>query len=351
LKSDAMPTKEELDRLSGAVLRAAERAASLTHRLLAFSRQQPLAPERIDVNKLVAGMSEMMRRTLGETISVETVLAGGLWRINADPNQLENAVLNLAINARDAMPGGGKLTIETCNAYLAESYADDHEEIIPGQYVLLAVTDTGTGMSAETIAKAFDPFFTTKKIGDGTGLGLSMVYGFVKQSGGHVKIYSELDQGTAVKIYFPRFLGDGSATTSETTPAANFARQRKRDEIVLVVEDDELVRGYSLNVLHELGFDALEAGDAASALRIIDDRPRIDLLFTDVGLPGGVNGRLLADEARKRQPDIKVLFTTGYTRNAIVHNGTLDPGVELVTKPFTMDALARKILALLPERR
>jgi PAS domain S-box-containing protein len=349
LEGDGVPTRHELDRLSGSVLRAAERAASLTHRLLAFSRQQPLAPEQTDVNKLVAGMSEMLRRTLGETVAIEVVLGGGLWRVNADPNQLESAVLNLAINARDAMPGGGKLTIETSNAYLAES-ADDHEEVIPGQYVLLAVTDTGAGMSAETIAKAFDPFFTTKKIGDGTGLGLSMVYGFVKQSGGHVKIYSELGHGTVVKIYFPRFLGDGSAAAVELISPANFVMQGRREEIVLVVEDDELVRGYSLNVFHELGFDALEAADAASALRIIDERPRIDLLFTDVGLPGGINGRLLADEARKRQPNIKVLFTTGYTRNAIVHNGTLDPGVDLVTKPFTMDALARKILALLPER-
>jgi CheY-like chemotaxis protein len=294
-------------------------------------------------------MSDMLRRTLGESIAVEVVLAGGLWRVNADPNQLESAILNLAINARDAMPGGGKLTIETGNTYLAETYADEHDEVIPGQYVLLAVSDTGTGMSRETIAKAFEPFFTTKQMGEGTGLGLSMIYGFVKQSGGHVKIYSEIGVGTVVKMYLPRLV-DGAPVASTAPASVNVAINDRREEVVLVVEDDELVREYSTGLFHELGFDTLEARDAASALKIIEGGSRIDLLFTDVGLPGGTNGRQLADEVHRRRPEIKVLFTTGYTRNAIVHNGTLDHGVELITKPFTFEALLRKIREILPER-
>jgi PAS domain S-box-containing protein len=350
--SGAPSAGQDFHHLTGAAVRAAERAASLTHRLLAFSRQQPLAPENLDVNKLIAGMSDMLRRTLGENISIEVVLAGGLWRCRADPNQLESAILNLAINARDAMPGGGKLTIETTNSYLSDSYAEQHAGIAPGQYVMLAVSDIGVGMAPEIIAKAFDPFFTTKKIGYGTGLGLSMVYGFVRQSGGHVKIYSEVGLGTAVKIYLPRFTSDEIAEIAPVAPhpVPGVAIEGRRDELVLVVEDDELVRDYSLQVFRELGFEPLEAGDAAAALRILDARPNIDLIFTDVVLPGGVSGRQLADEARKRAPGIKILFTTGYTRNAIVHNGTLDPGVELVTKPFTMAVLARKVLEMLPGR-
>ena len=343
------PSHAEFDRLSAATLRAAQRAASLTHRLLAFSRQQPLAPQPIDINKLISGMSDMLRRTLGEAIAVEVVGTAGLWWVNADPNQLESAILNLAINARDAMPGGGKLTVETGNAHIDEAYASQHEELTPGQYVLLAVSDTGTGMSPETVSRAFEPFFTTKRVGEGSGLGLSMIYGFVKQSGGHVKIYSEPGHGTAVKIYLPRY--DNRAVKEPVpTPAPHPPAHARREEVVLVVEDNDLVRDYSIGVFEELGFATLEAHDAESALNILDQQPRIDLLFTDIGLPGGVNGRVLADEARRRRPDIKVLFTTGYTRNAIVHNGTLDSGVELVTKPFTIDLLARKVREMLPSR-
>jgi PAS domain S-box-containing protein len=340
---------EEIARLSGACMRAADRAAALIHRLLAFSRRQPLAPDTLDANKLIGGMSDMLRRLLGESVQIEVVLAAGLWRTRVDPNQLESALLNLVINSRDAMPQGGRLTIETGNSSLDDTYAAEHLAT-PGQYVLVAVTDTGLGMSSETIAKAFEPFFTTKEMGYGTGLGLSMVYGFVKQSGGHVKIYSELGQGTVVKIYLPRYFDDASGTSeSGSTSTPSLAAPGHRSEIILVVEDDEVVRDFSTFLLRELGFEPLEARDATSALRIIEQNERIDLLFTDVGLPGGISGRQLAEDARKLRPKLKVLFTTGYTRNAIVHNGTLDRDVDLISKPFTMDALSRKILAVLSE--
>jgi signal transduction histidine kinase/CheY-like chemotaxis protein len=317
------------------------RAAALTQRLLAFARQQPLAPEPIDANKLVAGMSDLLRRSLGETIQLETVLGGGLWRINVDGNQLESALLNLAVNARDAMPDGGRLTIETANAHLDDGYSL-REGVPAGQYVLIALTDTGVGMAPEIITKAFDPFFTTKRTGAGTGLGLSQVYGFVKQSGGHVKIYSEPGEGTTVKIYLPRLFG--AAAVNNKTPELEQSPMPGGDGsiTILVVEDEEGVRNHAVEALRELGYNVLEAADGATALRLIDENPDITLLFTDVVMPE-MNGRRLGEEAAKRRPSLKILFTTGYTRNAIVHNGMLDHGVNLLSKPFTLEQLARKL--------
>jgi PAS domain S-box-containing protein len=333
---------EEDGRLRRAVeyaTRGAQRAATLTQQLLAFARRQPLNPKPTDVNRLVGGMSDLVRRTLSESIAVETVLSGGLWRIEVDPHQLESALINLAVNARDAMPSGGKLTIETANAHLDESYASRFAEIVPGQYVVICVTDTGTGMSSEVMARAFDPFFTTKPIGEGTGLGLSQVFGFVKQSGGHIKLYSELGQGTTVKIYLPRMTADVPLQEAE---AQSLAPKGSSSETILVVEDDDDVRIYTTESLRELGFTILEANDGPSALRVLEHHPEVKLLFTDVGLPG-INGRELVEQARKRRPALRVLFTTGYARNAIVHQGRLDPGMELLTKPFTRAQLASRI--------
>ncbi|HTR83797.1 MAG TPA: response regulator, partial [Reyranella sp.] len=322
----------------------AQRAASLTQRLLAFSRRSPLDPKPIDANRLVTGMSELLRRALGEQVTVETVLAGGLWRIHADPNQLEVGILNLAVNARDAMPNGGRLTIETANTFLDEAYAASQSEVAPGQYVVISITDTGIGMSRETQARAFEPFFTTKDIGHGTGLGLSQVYGFAKQSGGHIKIYSELGEGTTVKLYLPRLLAsDEPLAISSSIPAPPTAT----GETILVVEDDADVRANTTGILRELRYNVLEAPLAATALHLIEGHPEIDLLFTDVGLPGGMNGRQLADAAHRIRPDLKVLFTTGYARNAIVHDGRLDPGVQLIPKPFTYAAVATKLNEIL----
>ncbi|HET8997691.1 MAG TPA: ATP-binding protein [Acetobacteraceae bacterium] len=335
----------EAHRLIDAALRGAERAATLTQRLLAFSRRQPLAPKVLEVNKLVTGMSDLLSRTLGENIRIETVLAGGLWRVSADENQLESALLNLAVNARDAMQGAGKLTIETGNAYLDDAYVRNEEEVKPGQYVLIAVSDTGSGMSKDILDRVFEPFFTTKEIGQGTGLGLSMVYGFVKQSGGHVKLYSELGQGTTVKLYLPRLLTE-PAQAQAPQSAASLPRGH-RNELVLVVEDEDDVRALTVDTLQELGYDVLQAMDGASALRLLESEPGIRLLFTDVGLPGGLNGRQLADAARQTRPGLKVLFTTGYARNAIVHHGRLDPGVQLISKPFSDTDLAHKVRQML----
>lgn len=323
---------------------AARRAGLLTQRLLAFSRQQPLRPEPVDANRLLAGMSDLLRHSLGVDIRLETVLAGGLWHTHADPNQLENVILNLAVNARDAMPEGGHLTMETQNAHLDSRYCATHLGVSAGQYVLIAVTDSGTGMPEEIIAKAFDPFFTTKGVGKGTGLGLSQVYGFVKQSGGHVKIYSEVGQGTTVKIYLRRLVGVIDMPT-KLAVAAELPRG-ERHEVILVVEDEPAVRQLSVDALTELGYKVLEADGAATALRLFDAHPEIALLFTDIVMPD-VNGRKLADEVRGRRPDLKVLFTTGYTRNAVVHNGVLDPGVELIGKPFTIEELAAKVRQML----
>jgi CheY-like chemotaxis protein len=316
----------------------------LTHRLLAFSRRQPLMPEVLSVNKLVAGMSDLMRRTLGEAIQIEAVLAGGLWPTLADSNQLENALINLALNARDAMPEGGKLTIETANAHLDEAYARRNDEVQPGQYVGISITDTGVGMAPETVAHAFEPFFTTKEIGQGTGLGLSQVYGFIKQSGGHVKIYSEVGEGTTVKLYLPRYRG-GETIADDRMETHELPQGRS--ELVLVVEDDPDVRDYTVEMVGDLGYSVLSAPDGASALRLLDSHREVRLLFTDVGLPGGMNGRQLAEQALRRQPRLKVLYTTGYARNAIVHQGRLDPGVEVVFKPFTYSDLATKIRQVL----
>ena len=336
---------ESIDRLVGMAMQGVQGAASLTHRLLAFSRQQTLAPQPVDIGKLVANMSELLRRTLGEQVAIETVLAGGLWLTRIDSHQLENALLNLAVNARDAMPAGGRLTIETANAHLDDAYAAANAEVTAGQYVMIATSDTGTGMSAETIAKAFDPFYTTKPVGQGTGLGLSMVYGFVKHSGGHVKIYSEPDLGTTIKLYFPRLLQSG--TTVTVAPKAMAALPHGSGQTVLFVEDDEAVRMATLEALDELGYTTLGAGSAEAALRLIHDHSDIALLFTDIGLPGAMNGRKLAETAAAMRSDLHVLLTTGYTRNAIIHNGTLDAGVCFLAKPFTLQALAEKLRSIL----
>jgi signal transduction histidine kinase len=327
-------------------LEGARRAAELTSRLLAFSRQQPLSPQPLDVNKLVGGMSEMLRRAIGEQMQLETVLAGGLWRSFADPNQLENAILNLCVNARDAMPQGGKLTLETSNFHLDDDYAAAHADVAPGQYVAICLTDTGTGMPAEVVERAFDPFFTTKGPGQGTGLGLSQVFGFVKQSRGHLKIYSEVGHGTTVKIYLPRFTGllpDGAAPDDDAQEAPC-----ARGETILVVEDEERVRQVSVEALRELGYSVLQAADAYQALDMLALHPEIGLLFTDVVMPE-MNGRQLAAKALETRPDLRILYTTGYTRNAIVHNGMLDAEVAFLAKPFTVDQLARKVRRVLDE--
>ena len=336
-----LPPGHEFHRLIAAALRGAFRGAELTQRLLVFARRQPLAPEVVSSNKLVSGMSDLLRRALGEAVAIETVLAGGLWNIFADANQLENALINLAVNARDAMPDGGKLTIETANCYLDEAYCSMHTDLTPGQYVGVFVTDTGEGMAQGVVEKAFEPFFTTKGIGQGTGLGLSQVYGFVKQSGGHVKIYSEVGQGTCVKLYLPRHHGVGALLELSSEPL--LPPRARQGETVLVVEDDPDVRTYTVEMVSDLGYEVISAPDGRAALRVLDARPELRLLFTDVGLPGGMNGRQLANEAIRRRPGIKVLFTTGYARNAIVHHGRLDPGVEVIFKPFTYSDLAAKL--------
>ncbi len=333
-------------RLLDAARRAAEHGAALTQRLLAFSRRQALAPQIIDANKLVGGMSELLHRTLGETIAIETVLAAGLWRVYVDPNQLENAILNLAVNARDAMPSGGKLTIETGNTWLDDDYAATHAEVTPGQYALVAISDSGEGMSEEVIERAFEPFFTTKPAGKGTGLGLAQVHGFVKQSGGHINLYSEPGHGTTINIYLPRHAAQGEAEpAADRTTTAGAAQ----GESVLLVEDDDNVRLYGVEALKTLGYAVFEASESGAALRILEQRPEIAVLFTDVGLPG-VNGRKLAEAAKSRAPNLKVLYTTGYARNAIVHNGILDTGVDLLAKPFTVEALGRKLQQMLHGR-
>jgi signal transduction histidine kinase/ActR/RegA family two-component response regulator len=328
-------------------LEGAGRAATLTRQLLAFSRQQALAPVPLDPNKLIAGMSSLLSRTLGQAIQVEIVFAGGSWRAHVDPNQLENALLNLCINARDAMPQGGRLTIETSNAFLDEAYAAQHPDVECGQYVLIAVTDTGSGMPPEVAAKAFEPFFTTKTVGEGTGLGLSQVFGFVKQSGGHTKIYSEVGEGTTVKLYLPRHLAKEDEPENLDELAADLP-QGDPCEVILVVEDEERVRRLTTQSLRELGYTVYHAGSAAAALRILGTHDSVALLFTDIVMPE-VDGRQLADEARRRNPQLKVLFTTGFTRNAITHNGALDPHVHLIVKPFNLVQLAAKVRYVLDQ--
>jgi PAS domain S-box-containing protein len=333
-----------LQRAAAHAMAGAQRAAALTQRLLAFARRQPLDPKPIDVNVLVSGMADMLHRSLGETIAVESVRGAGLWTVEADPNELEAAVLNLAVNARDAMSSGGRLTIETANIFVDENYASANPEIIPGQYVCISVSDKGQGMDAVTVSRAFEPFFTTKPVGQGTGLGLSQVYGFVKQSGGHVKIYSERHHGTTVKIYLPR-LQTQTMQSHEHTDLP--LPEGEVGETILVVEDDEQVRAVSADVLRDLGYAVVEAADGPSAVHILEGRGRVDLLFTDVVLPGGLTGADVARRACELRPEIKVLFTTGYARNAIIHHGRLDKGVQLITKPFTLTDLAEKVRAVM----
>ena len=323
--------------------RGADRAADLVARLLAFARRQPLEPRPVNPNTLVSGVVTLMRRALSESILVETVLAAGEWWVSADRSQLENAVLNLILNARDAMPGGGRLTLETANAFLDESYARAHDDVVPGQYAMIAVSDTGVGMSRDQVARAFEPFYTTKDAGQGSGLGLSQVYGFVKQSHGHVKIYSEAGTGTTVKLYLPRLEGPIPEETAAPQPAERITGV----ETILLVEDDEDVRGFAAESLVELGYRVVQAGDAKSALTALGTGEGIDLLVSDVGLPNGVNGRQLAESACRRKPGLKVLFTSGYARNAIVHHGVLDAGVQFLGKPFTQSSLARRVREIL----
>jgi two-component system NtrC family sensor kinase len=336
-------TDTTLERPLRNALIGGQRAAQLTQKLLAFSRRQPLSPRPVDANRLIAGMSDLLRRSLGEKIDIETVGGAGLWRIEVDTAELEAAILNLAINARDAMPDGGKLTIETTNVHLDEDYARTLDGVKAGQYVLISLTDSGEGMTPDVMEHAFEPFFTTKKEGQGTGLGLSQVYGFVKQSGGHLKIYSEKGQGSTVKIFLPRRVPDDAEREAPTQPRTNGGA----GEAILVVEDDEGVRSYTGEILDELGYRVLVASDAKDALRFIEQPERhIDLLLTDMVMPG-LNGRQLADAARAMRPDLPVLFMTGYSRNAIVHQGRLDSGLFLIQKPFGRDSLAAKVREVL----
>ena len=328
--------------LEGA-MEGATRAAALTQRLLAFSRQQPLAPETLDANRLVQGLTELLTRTLGERVKLETVLTAGLWKCNADPSELENVVVNLSVNARDAMPDGGRLTIETGNAYVDPGYAQG-AEIPVGYYVMIAVTDTGTGMPPDVQARAFDPFFTTKPVGKGTGLGLSQVFGFVRQSGGHVKIYSEFGHGTTIKIYLPRNYGDEGAVAPRRAPA--LARGGSLTEIVLVVEDEQRMRHFTTEALRELGYTVRHAESGPVALALLDAGMPVTLLLTDIVMPE-MTGRQLADEVLRRHPAVKVVFTTGYTRNAVVHNGIIDPGTNFLAKPFGIEQLATKLREVL----
>jgi PAS domain S-box-containing protein len=336
--------RRRIDRAQKMALLGAQRAASLTARLLAFSRRQPLDPKPLNITQLLRETSDLLRRTLGETIQFEAVEYAGLWHALVDVSELSNALVNLSVNARDAMPDGGRLTIETSNIYLDESYlAPFDEPIPPGQYVLVAVSDTGTGMDKDTLCRVFEPFFTTKEVGKGTGLGLSQVYGFVRQSGGHIRIYSELGHGTTVKLYLPR-AHTPEATFPSALPSSDSLRGH---ETIVVCEDEPALRSFCVETLRDHGYRILEAGDAHEALRLLGSNPSADLLFTDVVLPNGMNGRQLADTAAQVSPQLKVLFTTGYTRNAIVHHGRLDPGVLLLSKPYTTQSLlARVRLAL-----
>jgi PAS domain S-box-containing protein len=333
---------DRVGRYIEAATASAQRAAALTSRLLAFGRRQTLDLKATDVNTLVVSMEDLLNRTLGEQIILETHLAPDLWAGRTDANQLESALLNLCINARDAMPHGGTLIVETDNSELDETYTREHPELEPGEYVVLNVTDTGTGMAASTVEKVFEPFFTTKPVGQGTGLGLSMIYGFVRQSGGHVRVYSELGRGTTVKLFVPRFHGELEQVTD--LEIANVPRGA--GETVMVVEDDPSVRMIVTEVLGEIGYGAIEAVDAKTAIPILQSDQRIDLLISDVGLPG-LNGRQLAEIARQSRPDLKILFITGYAQNAAVRAGFLDHGMDMMTKPFAVDALATKIRSIL----
>jgi PAS domain S-box-containing protein len=337
----------DLDRYITSAQGATSRAAALTHRLLAFARRQTLDPKPTNANRLVAAMEDLVQRTVGPTVKVETVLAIGLWTTLCDPNQLESALLNLCINARDAMPEGGLLTIETANSWLDERGARARD-MQPGQYVAICVSDTGTGMPPEVLARAFDPFFTTKPAGYGTGLGLSMVYGFARQSGGQARLYSEVGGGTTVRLYLPRH--GAEPTDEETEPAREYAPCAARGETVLVVDDEPTVRMLVTEVLEDHGYSAIEAADSVSALKVLRSDVRIDLLITDVGLPGSMNGRQMADAAREARPGLRVLFITGYAENAAIGKSPLQPGMQVLSKPFSMDKLASSIRMLIAGR-
>ncbi len=340
----AMGRLGDVQRFISAAQGGARRAAALTQRLLAFSRRQTLDSRPLDINKLIAGVEDLIRRTVGPSIALEVIGAGGLWAAKVDQSQLENALLNLCINARDAMPDGGRITIETANKWLDDRAARERE-LPPGQYVSLCVTDTGTGMTPAVIAHAFDPFFTTKPIGQGTGLGLSMIHGFVRQSGGQVRIYSELGMGTTMCIYLPRYMGE---IDGEDQPHNSSApHESANGETVLVIDDEPTVRMLIIEVLQEGGYIVLEAFDGPSGLKILESSVRIDLLITDVGLPGGMNGRQVADAARAMRPSLKVLFVTGYAENAVFGNGHIEAGMQLIAKPFEMDMLANKVRDLI----
>ena len=333
-----------LRRAVGNALRGAQRAAALTARLLAFSRRQALSPRPLDLNKFLAGAADFMQRSLGEAVEIRAVGSAGLWQVEADPNYLETALLNLAINARDAMPNGGKITIEAANVFADEDYCRVNPEVAPGPYVAICVSDTGTGMPPDVVTRAFEPFFTTKEPGHGTGLGLSQVYGFVKQSGGHVKIYSEVDQGTTIKIYLPRYFGKGEPEYAEED---RLESSEETGEIILVVEDDDDLRAYITEVLRGLGYRVRAVGSAAAAIPILEQRDQdIDLLLTDVVMPGR-NGRELGRFSRTLRPDLPVLYMTGYSRNAVVHHGRLDEGVDLLQKPVGQQMLATRVRDLL----
>jgi nitrogen-specific signal transduction histidine kinase/CheY-like chemotaxis protein len=336
--AEAVADKPQLAAIAKMIDEAAERGADLTQHLLAFARRQPLQPQETDINSLLIETVKLLRPTLGEQVEIESMLESDSWPALVDPNQLATALINLALNARDAMPNGGKLTVETGNVHLDDSYATVNSDVRQGPYVMIAVSDTGGGIPAAIRDKVFEPFFTTKGTGKGTGLGLSMVYGFVKQSGGHIKIYSEEGHGTTIKIYLPRAAGHLQPAVD-----AQVAVVGGGHEAILVVEDDGLVRDYVVTQLRSLGYRTFTAKNAAEALSIVNSGTELDLLFTDVIMPGIMNGRQLADEAVKRRPALKVLFTSGYTENAIVHHGRLDPGVLLLAKPYRKSDLARMV--------
>src|SRR6185312_12707338 len=337
------PENGTLHRAPRNAMRGAQRAAGLTSRLLAFSRRQPLDAKPTDLNKFLSAASDFLQRSLGEKVQIETVGAAGLWFVEVDANHLESALLNLAINARDAMPDGGKLTLEGANVYVDEDYNQLTPELPIGQYVLICVSDTGVGMVRDVLNRAFEPFFTTKELGQGTGLGLSQVYGFVKQSGGHLRIYSEPGEGTTVRLYLPRCF---SAASEAAFASPTEGVQQGSGETILVVEDDPNVRAYVVEALSGVGYRVVEAGDAEAALVVFDSNPEIHLMLTDVVMPG-MNGRALADMIRQSRPTVKTLFMTGYSRNAIVHQGRLDAGVSLIQKPFSQASLAARIRSLL----
>jgi CheY-like chemotaxis protein len=330
---------EDLDGLIDLGVTSANRAAALTHRLLAFSRRQSLDSKPVEMNELVNSMGELLHRSVNESIRLDMCLAEGLWTAEADPNQLESALLNLVLNARDAMPNGGMLMIETFNRHLDRDFTNAYENLLPGDYVVLSVTDTGSGMPESVISRAFDPFFTTKPIGQGTGLGLSMIYGFTKQSHGHVAIESQVGHGTTVQLFLPRFHGHKA---DEETTLDHQAIEAREGETILIVEDDPAVRALVSQVLGELGYAYLEAGDAVGAVPILESTQRIDLMISDVGLPG-MNGRQLADIGRQMRPDLKVLFITGYAENAGARAGFLETGMQMITKPFAFDQLTAKV--------